>query len=153
KGACAAIASIQGRARHFFSGRKQLQGVKQAELLAPFAESHFGFRKEDALDRSFAGAAVFAERLQCFRFTGIGEQGLDNSHGSRVRRTWKLQRDGINGLQLVDEDFENSLFNWGFLVQPLKRAGMENQLSQKRSDIHDETFLGKPFHEPWKKIE
>ena len=85
-------------------------------MLAPFAEGHFGFGKEDAFDRSFAGTTVFAECLQGFRFTGIGEQILDNSHGSRVCRTRKLQRDGINGLQLVDKDFENPLLNRSFFV-------------------------------------
>ncbi len=122
-------------------------------MLAPFAEGHFGFGEEDALDRSFAGAAVLAERLQCFRFAWIGEQRLYNSHGSRVCRMRKLQRDGINGLQLVDKDFENSLLNRGCSVQPLKCAGMENQLSQKRRDIHDKTLLGEAFDEPGKKIE
>ena len=84
EGAGTGVAGVQGGSGDFFPGGQKLHGVKQAQLLAPLVERHFGLRKKEALNGAFACAGVFAEGFQGAVFRGVGKQKFCDAHGAGV---------------------------------------------------------------------
>jgi hypothetical protein len=82
--------------------------MKQAQSLPPFCESHFGFLKEQPLNRPFASAAVLAKLYQRPRIVRIRPQRLHHPLRPRIVGVRQLQGNGTNCLQLIDEHLDNA---------------------------------------------
>ena len=93
-----------------------MHGVKQAKLLAPFAESHFCFDPKNTLDGALARSAIAGEFFEWPPVGGIGEESLYYTQGSRVGGMRQLERDGVSGFQLINQDFDNAAMQGSLFV-------------------------------------
>ena len=109
-------------------------------MLPPLAKIHLGFFKKYALNRSLACAAVLAQFFQRSLVRSIRKQSSYHSHRPGVRRMRQLQWDGLNGLQLIDNDFDNASLVAAFLFNFLNLHAYK--ISSLRSD---DTFMTKHF--------
>jgi len=153
EGAGTGVASVEGGSSNFFSGGQELHGVKQAQLLAPLVEGHFGLRNEEALDGALACAGLFTERVQRAVFSGIGKQKFCDAHGAGVVGMRQLQRDGMGSLKLIDDDFDNAAMQGSFPLQFRKFAGVEDQFAQECGNVHNKTFRGEKADEAGSEVQ
>ncbi len=64
-----------------------------------------------------------------------------------------MEGDELHGLQLVENDFDNSFFGRDFRVQPPEYTSVENQFLQQQGDVHYKTSIGKRAAKSWQKVE
>lgn len=153
EGAGTGVAGVEGGSGDFFSGGQELHGVKQAQLLAPLVEGHFGLREEEALDGAFTGAGFFAESFERAVFRGIGEEESGDAEGAGIVWVRQLQGDGVGGLELVDDDFNDAAVERALLLQFGEFAGVEDQFAEECGDVHDETLRWKKADEAGSEVQ
>jgi hypothetical protein len=78
--------------------------MKQPQLLTPLSERRSCLRDKNALNGSFAGAALLAELLQRPWVSGIGQQRSDHSQGPPIHRMGQLERYGTSRFQLIGDE-------------------------------------------------
>jgi hypothetical protein len=111
--------------------------MKQSQLLAPFSESHLGFRDEKALHGALTCPTILAVFVPRRLLSRVGEYRPGDANGSAVRGLRQLQRDRIGPCQLIGDNFDDASLVRNSIVQSRKTAGMQKQLLQKRRNIDD----------------
>ena len=115
-----------------------MHGVEQAQLLTPLGEGERGLLQKQPLNGAFAGAAIFRERGKGSLFTGVGEEGFHDAAGTDIGGPRQLQGNGANLFELIDEQVGDAAMRWLSAVEAGETAGVQDELSEERGDIHHE---------------
>lgn len=153
EGADAVVAGIECCAGHFFPRSEALQRVKQAQLLTPLAERHFYFCRKDSLDGALAGAARARERSQRPRVRRIRKQDFDDADSPRIGKTGQLERNGMSGFELVDEECDDTALAQIATVQLLETACMKDKLLEQGRDVDNGALSRESPNQPGKEVE
>src|SRR5580693_2127549 len=97
------VARFQSGVRDLSSLRQEAHCLHQAKLLAPLTEGHPHLLLKESFHRSLTSAGYFADLREWTGVARVGDKYLCDSKCPGVGKVRKLQRNHLNGFELVND--------------------------------------------------